>query len=285
MSVDGVARDAQIVQIEKQIRQAVRDAVNRHTRKPFYWGGLKGYQQLGAIAQALQPMKDPGNQNQFLQKLLKRVEFVLENNRAVAEDLTIAHQWLLQIAACLRYPKRSSEEVMTSQKVAEEMERLMLHFHPSGEHQESQHLLLGGLQKRWKLYANELLFCYDIPGLPQDNLQLEALFGHLRQHQRRISGRKSTRELRDFGQTQVLFMADSRADLLQQIQQVPWHTYLRCRQSLREAEMPRQFFRHLHHDPLVTIQNLVNQHMLRCNELAQLIPVSISPDNISHRIS
>ncbi|AUB35366.1 hypothetical protein COO91_01244 [Nostoc flagelliforme CCNUN1] len=32
---------------------------------------------------------------------------------------------------------------------------------------------------------------------------------NLRRHQRRISGRKSTAELRDFGQYQVLFVAQS----------------------------------------------------------------------------
>ncbi len=39
--------------IEKQLRMAIRDAVNRSTRKPCAWGGLAGYQQLEAIDQAL----------------------------------------------------------------------------------------------------------------------------------------------------------------------------------------------------------------------------------------
>ena len=47
--------------IEAQIRVAIRDAVNRKSRKPFYWGGLKGYAQLEAIAQALEdvPSDEP----------------------------------------------------------------------------------------------------------------------------------------------------------------------------------------------------------------------------------
>ena len=32
--------------------------VNRTSRKPFYWGGLKGYQQLEVIADVLYQMKD-----------------------------------------------------------------------------------------------------------------------------------------------------------------------------------------------------------------------------------
>ena len=49
----GTPRDAELRQIETQIRQAIRDAVHRNSRKPFYWGGLAGYQQLEAIAEAL----------------------------------------------------------------------------------------------------------------------------------------------------------------------------------------------------------------------------------------
>jgi hypothetical protein len=41
----------ELQEIENQFRMAIRDAVNRTTRKPFYWGGLKGYRQLESIAQ------------------------------------------------------------------------------------------------------------------------------------------------------------------------------------------------------------------------------------------
>jgi len=30
--------------MEAHVRVAIRDAVNRRSRKPFYWGGLKGYE-------------------------------------------------------------------------------------------------------------------------------------------------------------------------------------------------------------------------------------------------
>jgi len=43
---------------------AIRDAVNRATRKPFYWGGLKATHQLESIAQALHTM--PVAKNAFL---------------------------------------------------------------------------------------------------------------------------------------------------------------------------------------------------------------------------
>ncbi|HZD57565.1 MAG TPA: hypothetical protein VE136_12610 [Anaerolineales bacterium] len=268
--------------------------MNRNSRKPFYWGGLAGYQQLEAIAQALHQVTDADEESHYLQQLLGRVNRVLAKNRTLAEDLLAAHRCLGQIADCLRYPPKpcqaqgrsASQELETdlsSQRVAWEMEDLIRQFHPTGRCQRAQIALHNALQKRWGLYAEELLFCYDIPGLPQDNLQLEALFGRLRRGQRRISGRKSTRELRDFGQAQVLFMAENETDLLRQIQRVPWVAYQQYRQLLAEAEAPRQFFRRLHHDPSRTAQTLVSQHTTRRKALAQnKTPADCSVQNGLH---
>ena len=72
------------------------------------------------------------------------------------------------------------------------------------------------------LAPTDLLHRYDIPGLPPDNLALEALFTALRRHQRRISGHKTTRELRILGHYQVLFQAKSEEDLLAQLLQLKY---------------------------------------------------------------
>jgi hypothetical protein len=126
------------------------------------------------------------------------------------------------------------------------------------------------------------LYCYEIPGLPQDNLQLESLFGRLRRHQRRISGRKTTRELLDFGQAQVLFIAGSPQELQDQIQRVPRESYWMHRKRLAEAELPRQFFFRLHHDPLATISGLVGSYSARLQDpYKQEVPV-LSEEPILH---
>ena len=268
------------MRIETHLRQAIRDAVNRPSRKPFFWGGVAGYQQLEALAQAFRQGTRPAADSPYLRRLLGQVERVLSKNRSLATDVQAAHQGLRQIASCLRYPPKSgadghrdgspaSETLLGSQEVAQEIETWLHQFQPSGKEPQAQTRLYHALQKRWKLYAQELLFCYDIAGLPQDNLQLESLFGRLRRHQRRISGRKSTRELRDFGPAQVLFLAESQAAVLRQIQQVSWAAYQQACQRLREAEAPRQFFRRLHRDPLGTAQALVEQHTARRKALSQ----------------
>ncbi len=91
------------------------------------------------------------------------------------------------------------------------MQELLDRFNPNPKYQRPQSALQNQLERTWNLYGTDLLHTYDIPGLPPDNLQIEGLFGRLRRHQRRISGRKSTRPLREFGHYQVLFSADSQA--------------------------------------------------------------------------
>jgi hypothetical protein len=258
--------------IEGQIRVAIRDAVNRSSRKPFNWGGLKGYQQLQAIDQVLQEVPADETETSYLRRLAMQVQRAVEKNRALAQDVQEAHTWLRRIARCLRYPAASStsdaETALSSKKVKAEMEELLEKFQPDFKRCPAQAALHGAWHRVWKLSGSDWLHCYNIPGLPQDNLKLEALFGRLRNHQRRVSGRKSTRELRDFGQCQVLFLAESEEDLLEQLRQVPLEEYQDRRQRLAEAEAPRQLLHRLHRDPLATMRSLVNRHAARRAELS-----------------
>jgi hypothetical protein len=266
-----IPRDPVLIGIEMQVRQAIRDAVNRSSRKPFAWGGVSGYEQFEAIMQGLDQIQETSLESGYLRLLRTRIERVLAKNTTVAEDLKRAHQILLQVSRCLRYPPPRpglpSDQKVSSSQVAQEMTKLIKETKPNGRVQRAQIRLLGALKRRWMLFGQELLYCYDIPGLPQDNLQLESLFGRLRRHQRRISGRKSTRELLDFGQAQVLFAAKTLQELLDQIQLVPHETYLVHRNRLADAELPNQFIRRLHHDPLVTISTLVHNHSVRRQDL------------------
>jgi hypothetical protein len=239
----------ELVEIQDQFRAAIRDAVNRATRKPFYWGGLKGYRQLESIAQALHTV--PVAENAFFSRLIRQVDRTLKNNRQLAETIDKTYTWFLQIAACLRYPLSSYMEspALNSEQVKKEMEELLQNFEIEAHGQVIPLMLYSGLRKRWDLFGDDLLHCFDIPGLPQDNLKVEALFGKLRCHQRRISGRKSTQPLRDFGHYQILFLAKSEEQLLEQLRHVSIDAYQKQRIQQRKAEAPRKFLARLHRDP------------------------------------
>ena len=221
---------------------------------------------MQAIAEGLASLEETCSDAGYLMFLKKRVEFVLAKNRTVAEDLEKAHHLLCQVRNCLPDPVHTDQKtqpLICCHQVAQEIEHLIRKALPDGKIQRAQIRLLNGFQKRWELFGPDLLHCYVIPGLPPDNLKLESFFGRLRRHQRRISGRKSTRELLDFGQAQVLFTATSQQELLSQIQAIPAELYHCHRQRLAQAEAPRQFFRRLHHDPLAVVQALVAQHRTR----------------------
>ena len=272
-------RDQELIEIETQVRVAIRDAVNQKSRKPFRWGGLKGYEQLEAIAQALEEVPSDEPETDYLWRLKLRVERVVEAYRVNTADLREAHTWLRQIADCLRYPPSDSapEPSLTGEQVKEEMEALLQSFQPDLKRRPAQAALYGAWHRTWEKYGPDLLHCYDIPGLPPDNLMLESLFGRLRRHQRRVSGRKSTRELRNFGQYQVLFLAESEDELLEQIQQVSIEVYRENRRRLEEAEAPRRLLYRLHRNPLGTMRGLIRQHTARRAVLASASDPSPPP--------
>lgn len=254
-----------MIKLETWVRMAIRDAVNRKSRKPFYWGGLKGYEQLDAIAQALGEVASDELETGYLLRLKTRVDRVVQAYRVNVEDIRQAHTWLREIAHCLRYPPSdfTPDPSLTGEQVKQEMEALMQSFQPDLKRKPAQAALYGAWHRTWEAYGPDLLHCYDIPGLHPDNLMLESLFGRLRRHQRRVSGRKSTRELRDFGQYQVLFLAESQEELLEQIRQVSLEEYRENRRRLEEAEATRRLLYRLHRDPLATMRGLVELHAAR----------------------
>lgn len=270
----GGLRDAQLTELEAQVRLAIRDAVNQESRKPFHWGGLAGYDQLAAIAQALNEIPSAAAETAYLSGLRARVSRTVERFRVNAQDVREAHRWLRRIAQCLRYPPAAYPEshgpdsTLDSAQVTQEMEALLAEFQPDPKRCPAQMALYRAWHRVWQESGAAWLPCYDIPGLPPDNLAMEAVFGRLRHHQRRVSGCKSTRKLRDFGLYQVLFGAESEAELLAQIQQVPLEEYEQNCRRLAEAEAPRRFLHRLHHDPLRTMRHLLDQHAARRAELA-----------------
>ena len=258
----------------------MRDVLHRSTRKPLQWGGLAGFVQLVALEEELRQVPDEA-ETTTLRQLAQRVTRAVAVCRPAAEDLAAAHVWLGQIAATLGYsaavagapqtspplPPRSSAQVRA------EMDALLASCPPLLSHRPAQAALLRAWRRLWRTWGSELLYCYDIPALPADNLQLESLFGRLRQHQRRISGRASTRPLREFGPFQVLFAAESEAALLAQLRTVPHAEYLAQRRRLTDGEAGRQSLRRLHRDPVGTVTALLQQHAARRAALALSRPL------------
>ena len=56
-----------------------------------------------------------------------------------------------------------------------EMEELLQEFQPDLKRRPAQAALHGDWPRAWEDYGADLLHCYNIPGLPPDNLKLESL--------------------------------------------------------------------------------------------------------------
>jgi hypothetical protein len=159
-----------MIAIEQHIRCAIRDAVNRSSRKPFTWGGLAGYEQLEAIAQALHHLPDE-KETVYLRSVLPQLDRALSVQAELAADVRAAHTQLRTIAACLHYGADEAAKPsvpLTGQAVGQAMERLLSEFRPDPKRQKAQAALQCAWHRVWKAWKEELLTCYRIPSLPAD---------------------------------------------------------------------------------------------------------------------
>lgn len=256
------------------MRLAIRDAVNRSSRKPFTWGGVAGYEQLQAIALALHQLPST-SETSYLRQLLPQVDRALAVNQTLANDLRTAHEWLCRIAECLHYGAdrgSMSAESISSEQVRHAMNSLLAQFRPDPKQMPAQAALECAWHRLWKAWSEDLLTCYDVPGVPADNLELEGFFNRIRKHERRSSGRASTRSLGSLGAYQVLFIAESEQELLSCIRQVALADYQAHRHRLAQQESTRQQRYRLHHDPAKALQSLLDQHAARCAAIAATCP-------------
>ena len=110
-----------------------------------------------------------------------------------------------------------------------------------------------------KSWLPHILHCYDIPGLPRSNLDLESTFGTLRRDQRRISGRKETSPIRIFGPGAIALLALDDEDVLPLLQSVSPETYWSLRRRQEECEEPHRWLTRLHRNPTRALSQVDEQ--------------------------
>ena len=119
------------------------------------------------------------------------------------------------------------------------------------------------MTRKWqyisKTWLPDILHCYDIPGLPRSNLDLESAFGSLRRGQRRTSGRKETALVRIFGPGEIALLSLQDEDILPLLQSVPVDVYWSQRRRQEEREEPRRWLRRLHRNPIRALTQVDQQ--------------------------
>ena len=78
-------------------RRAIRDALNRSSRKPFQCGGLRGYDQLDSIDLHLQERRVRHGPDAYLDQLHERVQNALRSAASQADQVRQTHAFLVQV--------------------------------------------------------------------------------------------------------------------------------------------------------------------------------------------
>ncbi len=274
-----------VVQMERYYgyyRRAVRDALTRPNRKPLQYGGLQGYDQLVDINQALLLRRHKWGADPYLDALQQRVQTATTTAQPQATAIRQAKDCLVEVERCLAQsplplldtppasspPKSPSGSQIVSEKLIQIFDDLARLPEPSST---SLHLI-----EKWKRMKKKwlpgILHCYDTPGLPRHNLKLEALFGSLRRHQRRVSGRKETSPLRIFGPGELMLTALNEHEVLPLLQSVSTQTYWAERRLQEEREEPRRWLRRLRQNPVQALAQVDQQLYAIVNERARASP-------------
>ncbi len=239
-------------------RHAIRDALHRSSRKPFQCGGLQGYDQLVGISQYLSQRHMQSGLDPYLERLHHGVQRAVSATASQAEDVRQARAFLTEVEHYLAQVPRPSLEAelqktgsstQGSKTVQQELERMF------ADRVQQPHVrpLIRRLDRKWrsmsKTWLPDILHCYDIPGLPRSNLDLESTFGTLRRGQRRTSGRKETTSLRVFGPGEIVLLSLEDEEILPLLQSVSADEYWSQRRRQEEREEPRRWLIRLHRDP------------------------------------
>ena len=263
-------------------RRAIRDALSRSSRKPFQCGGLQGYDQLVGISQYLSQRRAQSGPDPYLDQLHDDVQRALRATASQAEGVRQARTFLTQVEHYLAGLPRPSLEphaqektglpISDSKTVQRELETMISDL----AQQPNLYPLTRRLIRKWhsmsETWLPDILHCYDVPGLPRSNLDLESAFGTLRRDQRRISGRKETTSLRVFGPGEISLLALDEEEVLPLLQSVPADEYWSQRRLQEEREEPRRWLTRLHRDPAQALAQVDEQLYMVANAQAAALP-------------
>ncbi|MHC4230322.1 MAG: hypothetical protein ACYSW0_23050 [Planctomycetota bacterium] len=256
-------------------RLAIQDALHRSRRKPFQLGGLAGYDQLVGLLSHLEKRRQHYGSDAYLSALETRLRSAVEVAQSQAEQVRQAQRFLQQVEHYLAHTPRptlpaqekearpngqganlelaNQPQPVTRAQVQQQLEHMFNQFAQQSNVGRTGQRLYRKWQRASQTWLPGILHCYQIAGLPRSNLELEAVYGQLRENQRRVSGRKETSPLRLFGAGEALaLIIETEQELLAWCQTVAedQDTYRTQRRLQEESEEQRQRWRYrLHRDP------------------------------------
>ena len=267
-------------------RCAIRNALNRTSRKPFQCGGLQGYEQLSGINQHLNKLRSRHGMDPYLDQLQRRVQNALNAAASQAKGIEQARTFLTRVEHYLAEASQAQQQsnslpTVLSTPRSETIQQKLKGMFSDLMQRPDVCSLSQRLNRKWcamsKTWLPDILHCYDIPGLPRSNLDLESAFGKLRRAQRRTSGRKDTSPVRIFGSGEILLLSLDDKEILPLLQSVSKDEYWSQRRRQEEREEPRRWLTRLHQDPALALAQVDTQFYSVIN--SRSVALSNAPDD------
>lgn len=261
----GVAVDATPRQqaLLRQLHQAFLDCLTRPGRSPLLFGGLRGYDQLDQIVTTL-AHRLPAQLETPFHPYLRAGQAALAQTRALAATLRTNQQRLQQVAHLLAHPfDRLPVETPPAQigpRLRAQLQGLVLDWSATAQTPLDRALALKGLDVL-TTWGPDLFHCYLIPDLPPSNTALEALFGQLRRHQRRLSGQKQTAPLQRQAHLLIWRLATSFEHLCQLLRSVSDQARRTARHFVAAAEARSRWLLSVRRRPATATAALVAEFL------------------------
>jgi hypothetical protein len=183
-------RDDPLAEVIRGYCAAVRGALTDDGRPPLDAKGLLLHGRLGAIAASLDRLARRGELPKELKRLGQLLHKGLEETAALWPEVRSSFRWVHRAARVLSHSAGLSGRQVKFRlrcllgRMAAEADRLLT------QGKDEQAGLLAHFVKVSESYEAGLFHCYDVVDLPRTNNDLEHLFGSVRYHERRASGRK-----------------------------------------------------------------------------------------------
>jgi len=175
-----------------------------------------------------------------------------------ATQLERQRDWLIDLQRLLKPSLEKTETKPTGQEIKKRVDHYLVELEQRSDLNEidqaiAQHIMTTFRNRWWGLFV-----CYDVPGLPSTNNDLESFLGRLKTNQRRITGRKSVNSfvLRYGAYATFIDLSESKTDLLARLRQVDRVAYQRERQQLQRILTERQDYHRFCHNLDTVVQEL-----------------------------
>ena len=215
----------------------LRSALSRSGRKPFRLAGLRLYADLLALLTSLESslthLPDEPRLTCFAEAIREALSLFEEEYTTIAEG----YSWVLDISNILAVslPEAGAEppDKPLSAMVEAELDEYLTRLEQRSDLNPALLAFCQHLRALTKRYAPGLFHCFDIPGLPRTNNDLESLFGRLRRLTNRTSGRQAKQRLHEQGAWLLFDLVEKECEQVKRLQRVPLTEWRNERQRMQ----------------------------------------------------